>query len=82
MVKKEKDEGPIYLIGPKKLKEMSHGEAMYHYRNDTPRGDGYESYIYSYDIKSALTGDTFAKRGITLEEFKGKWTIEGIFEEE
>ena len=67
---------------PRKLKEMCHGEAMYHYHNDTPRGNNYEKNIYTYDVKSVLTGNTIAKRDNILEEYKGLWTIEGIFEEE
>ena len=59
---------------PKKLKEMSFGEANWWYANTD---------VFSYDVRSVLTGKALLKglKYITKEEFMGLWTVEGVYEE-
>lgn len=60
------------IIKPK-LKEFCFGEAMYIYANNI-----------NLDVRSVVTG-LFINRpiaDISLEEFKGKWTVDGYYEEE
>lgn len=64
------------IIEPqKKLKEMDFGEAYYilHTTDD----------VYVGKLKSVITDKAFDRSDneITKEEYMGKWTVEGIYEE-
>ena len=61
----------------RQLKKMCFGEAMWYY--DTKD-------IYENDLTSVITGNTYfadglTSDGLTLEEYKGLWTVEGVYEE-
>ncbi len=65
------------IIEPdKKLKEFCYGEAMWMYFN----GDN----IHTNKINSCISGKCMPASLCTmsLEEFKGKWTIDGYYEDE
>ena len=62
---------------PRKLKEMCFGEAYYEWAIDEN--------MCSNHVRSVLSGLRFGDRylyEITKEEYTGKWTIEGIYEDE
>ena len=59
------------IIEPK-LKEFCFGEIIYLCKKGG---------IYTGNIKSVETGSSYLKRDLILEEYKGKWTIEGYYEE-
>ena len=60
---------------PKKLKQMSYGEVMWHYKNSI-----FVKFKSLQEIKSVETGRTFNVNDLTLEEYTGLWTIDGIYE--
>ena len=71
------------IIEPqRKLKEMTFGEAMYHFNNDTHRGNDYNANIDASEVVSILTGETLEMFTRSLEVYSGLWTIKGIYEEE
>lgn len=62
---------------PKKLKEMTFGEAIYYWSNIDD--------IKNKDIISCVSGETLEKRNwrqISKDEYLGLWTVEGVFEDE
>lgn len=66
----------IVLEPPKKLKEMSFGDTMFHFQyNNFPHSDGY---------KSIITGETLEKAWSTIskEAYLGLWTVEGVYEDD
>lgn len=70
------DKSEFEIIEPqKKLREMDFGEAYWHLTINCLDG---------YELISCISGKTFARSDIEIdqEEFMGKWTIEGIYEEE
>ena len=70
------DKSEWEIIEPKrKLKEMCFGEAYYEFMHADTNLEG---------VRSVLTGSTLTLDNghITKEEYTGKWTIEGIYEDE
>ena len=60
---------------PKKLKQMSFGEAYWWYGNTED--------VYGRDLKSVLTGEDFSRSycKISKEELMGLWTVKGVYDE-
>ena len=67
-------EGETWEIAEPKLKEFCFGEFYYLWNTEA---------LSTNNIKSCVTGLSYARTfsQITLAEFKGKWTIEGYFED-
>lgn len=62
------------IIEPKKeLRKMSFGEAIYYSELNSKM---------CREVKSCLTGLDYSRNEISLEEYTGLWTVEGIYEEE
>lgn len=61
---------------PKKLREMEYGEAVYWLFKDKNK--------LWHSMKSCVTSEDAARdfKDVSFQEYLGKWTVEGIYEED